>query len=934
MALQGNLKDLKLGDVLQTILAAGSKGLLRVRGSSRRAVLYLGADGLSIVEPSVLDEKLVIDSYIRRGKLAATVAERARGPQGVSLDGLVAMGELEKRDVDRILREAAEEAVLDVLGLDDGSFRFDEGAEPDHARSAVARVLLDPQGLLLRAAQRIDELKALQERIGTNAALLIAVDATSAVADSMESPAPEVHRCLDGRTLLEEIAVGEGLNRFAVAKCAAALVDAGAVRLPTPEELRALAAQREAADDVGSALALARQWQTVRPLEPEPCVETAAIAARAGRYDDEAEALKAAGRVNLKIQRGEDARALFDRLLVKRPGDPDAIEGLRQAAKLLGDAAGFSSTTRTLAEMALEAGDAVQASTILKELISAYPEDVAARLLRTKALARLGDRVQAAEELERLADLLPTPCRRKADRDAAEYVRDTLPHLLPEHHELLDRFRAKLGNRAKSRKRVAIVGAFLVACSGVAFVFWPVNAATIWARAQAAAAAGESPTALALIDDLMERHPDSPEFGEALTLKAKLDGSLTAAAARKAQATAAEKFAAQATQTAKMLPALPSEESIASIDALSALLRTAEGSTPKMRLTATEILRAPMAEVVEALRRPALERRDTLDSAADIASKPPADIDVFRTVTEKLEQALEPAWCREASRTTEILRRFVVLLREDSLLPGTLEDLHALDANVKAAERAIVGRAKDVHRVRVEYQRALISAAYERSRIDAAKALAQGELDAAETIYANLDRLVGEVGSEPVYEPLREWVARRGVADLARTRLEFVASIRRGIAAAKAAEDAGNLEGAAGDLRLARRAVPLRPVRRGLLDPAPRGDDAAGRDRPRQPRRAGPVTDRGPLRLREPDGRHRQGRRLRSRLHRPQDHRVQAGGAGARLAVPRRALGAPAAGCRRGRAARRRRRRHRSAAARGASSASRARPATSSGRPS
>ena len=795
MALQGSLKELKLGDVLQTVLAAGGKGLLRVRGPAYRVVLHLSTEGLQILEPEILDEKIVIESFVRRGSISAAVGERALGAGAASLDGLVAAGTLEASDVKRVLTEAAEEAVLEVLGWEEGAFRFDEGSHPDRSLGPVARIVLDPNGILLRAAQRIDELKSIQERIGPNAALLLAINGTTAIAAGLETPAAEVHARLDGATLFEEIALGAGINRFDVAKAGAALVDAGAARLPTPDELCSLAKARESAGDVRSALGLVRQWQTMRPLEPEPCLEAAAVAARAARHEDEAESLKAAGRVCLKLQRAEDAKVIFQKLLVKRPGDPDALDGLRQAARLLGDAAGFSTTTRSLAELALDEGDPAQASSILKELILAFPEDIPARLLRTKALAKLGDRAQAAEELEKLADLLPTPCRKKSDRDAAAYVRDTLPHLLPDHGDLLRRFREKVGDREKSNKRVLILAGFVLACSGVGFALWPKGPDQIWAQAQAAANGGDNATALALIVELAERYPDSDESVASASLKARLEGRATAPKNPDISVSARVTLAAEG--AAKSFAVFPGAASISAIDALCKALRTSEGSSISMRRTVTELVRAPFGEAIRALRREALERRDTLDAAAEVASKPPTDLLAFKAQVERSEAALDKAWGEDATKGAEAARRLSGLLLEDSLLPASVDDLRALDADVRSAQRAAATRPADVRRARVEYHKRLLSEAYERARIESAKLLAHGDLDGAEAIYGKLDGLVAEVGSSPVLEPLREFVERRGISEFSRARADSMGAIRRGIAAAKAAEDAGNLEGAA-----------------------------------------------------------------------------------------------------------------------------------------
>src|SRR5439155_19957791 len=132
-----------------------------------------------------------------------------------------------------------------------------------------------------------------------------------------------------------------------------------------------------------------------------------------------------------------------------------------------------SETTRRLAELAIEDGEAGQAAALLQELLEVQPADVEGRVLRAKALARLADRSQAVAELERIADLLPNPCRRKADRAAASWCRETLAHLAPDRSDLLRRFRTMTEAPEAARRRAFILGGFLLACPRLGVVFWP-----------------------------------------------------------------------------------------------------------------------------------------------------------------------------------------------------------------------------------------------------------------------------------------------------------------------------------------------------------------------------------------------------------------------------------------------------------------------------
>jgi outer membrane protein assembly factor BamB len=795
MALHGSLKDLRLGEVLQTVLGAGHAGLLRVRQHGDRTVIEVGPEGLRLVEPEVLSERMILDAFVARGLLDAQVAGRARAQAGdggtfSAIEGLLNAGQLPAREIDALLLAAAEDHVLDVLAWTDGDFRFEEGARHEGPIGPVARVRIDPDGLMLRAAQRLDERREISERLGPHTLLVL----PGAEKASGSVPAEAVAAHLDGRMLLDEIALKEGITLFAAQKAALELVETRAARTPGPQELAQRAKEREQAGDARAASALLLQWQAARPLDTEAFAAAAELAARLGRHEAEADALKGLGRACLKGNKPEEAKKVYERLLAKRPGDRDAIDGLRQSARIAGDEEAFAEASRALAENAIDDADPGLAAAVLQELLEARPGDVAARVLRAKALVRVGDRGTAIEEFARLAEQMPMPCRKRADREAALWCRDTVAHLAPDRGDLLRRFREMLDPRATRGRRLAIVGALVAALLTTGIILWPKPSAGLLGKARAAVDEGDLATAMALIAEIADRYPDTPECEEALALKAKLDAA-TRGPVRKTDPAVLAALRETIAKAAAAMARLPDPFATGDLEALATALKTPEGAP--LRSETIERLRTALPEGVAALRRAAQERRDVLDLAAVSATKPHNSLARFEEIVSRAKAALDPAWAPAALRALEATRRVWQICGDAAFGAAVGEDLRAIEGDIQAAARAATGRVKDVEQASRELHKAKVSEAYESARIEAASALVRGELDRAEELYRALHGLLLATDTDPALAPLREAIDRRGIREFSAAKVEMIDSIRNGIAAASAAESTGNLAGAA-----------------------------------------------------------------------------------------------------------------------------------------
>src|SRR5262245_18075716 len=116
MALNGSLKELRIGDVLQTVLSAGGHGLLRVRTGGRRALLHLDDAGLRLIEPEILDDQMIVEAFAQRGSVLPDAVFRAKrlaeATQGSVLETLLVGGSIDRGQFDALLAEAAEDAIL------------------------------------------------------------------------------------------------------------------------------------------------------------------------------------------------------------------------------------------------------------------------------------------------------------------------------------------------------------------------------------------------------------------------------------------------------------------------------------------------------------------------------------------------------------------------------------------------------------------------------------------------------------------------------------------------------------------------------------------------------------------------------------------------------------------------------------------------------
>ncbi|MDJ0974793.1 MAG: PQQ-binding-like beta-propeller repeat protein [Planctomycetota bacterium] len=795
MPLQGSLGHLGLADLLQTGLAGRTGGYLTLRRGAEHAVLYVGDDGLYLLSPDPLDASEVVAAFAQRGLVPGGVAERMAqcDPRETVrlLDELVASGTMPENELLDLLAGTAEDSILDLLTWDTGTFRYEEGPlDPRHV-GLVGRIGVDPGGVLLRAAQRIDERGAIARMFGMHASLFVAQQVGELPREHEEDyTTPAVHGVLDGTRTLSEAALVLGIGRFATLKAVHRLVEGGAARVANAGELAALATQRLGTGHFNAARELALHWSSVEPVNPDPMALLVDVAVGRGRFEEEMAARCGLGNLLLHTSRPEEAIKAFQGALERAPHHEDALVGLRMSAEAVGDERAFARATMTLAQAALEHEDEDRAARLGDDLVRADPRNVEAHVLRARAMVKVGHREGFLESADAVAHLLGSRARRKQDRDAANYFRDVLPQIAPERSDLLRRYRTLTEGSGRKIRRAAMVLALLGIVGTAGVLFWPASPSSLLSQAQTAFDNGELGKAQQLVVELIDRFPDSPEAETAFQLQSRMFPAVPTHQGPRTTGPTKPEIKDIYAEFGEALAGLPGGVAQSALRKMVEELEkpTSVADRRKVFQEHGEVL----AEVTRRMSHDARTREDVLAQAKSAAHRLDGDPDGLRAYLKEMEVARDEAYVERLEATVGLLNRLGRLTKFDLFRTA----LNALRESTKRYRRALSTYAGSFSACKQALARMEVKALFDRCTKEAPALLVGGRLDEADELYIELETLVKNIEKTPDLEPVRERIERLRIHRFLKDRRGMIAGIRRDLEAAEAAEAEGDLEAA------------------------------------------------------------------------------------------------------------------------------------------
>lgn len=283
MAIEGPLQELSLEDVLQLLDLSRKTGVLELRSESSNDEAELRfEDGRIVDARRRRSTRWLGQQLLRAGKLTERELERAleaqrRDPGQRLGEILLEMGSIERDVLEEQLRFQLEETVYELMGWQDGHFRFEER---DGATPVPVGVAVRVESLLMEGARRIDEWSRLESKVPNPESVpaLAPTEADGAAPLDLRPDEWEVLAEIDGDGDIAAIGATLGRSTFDVAKIVYGLATTGVVEVhprasrPAERDRAASIGQIEEALRMGrfdEAIRRARELQTVDAEDAE-----------------------------------------------------------------------------------------------------------------------------------------------------------------------------------------------------------------------------------------------------------------------------------------------------------------------------------------------------------------------------------------------------------------------------------------------------------------------------------------------------------------------------------------------------------------------------------------------------------------------------------------------------------------------------------------
>jgi hypothetical protein len=232
MTIAGNLRTMAFADLVQWLSGSEKTGTLVIEGKDCTKRVYLRRGALAAIASDHPREKLgyYLVGWGLMSEVQLRQAIKLQDEQRLMLGQLVVrLGFCTPKEMAYLIRLRTEESVYDLIGWDEGQFRFLDGELPE--RDALD-VDLQLQGLLLEGFRQRDERRRMRTVVPDGDHVPVPVPGASLAAGSDEER--DIVAAMDGRRSVRQIALSCRLPEFVVASFVFRAAQGGGVRVEPP----------------------------------------------------------------------------------------------------------------------------------------------------------------------------------------------------------------------------------------------------------------------------------------------------------------------------------------------------------------------------------------------------------------------------------------------------------------------------------------------------------------------------------------------------------------------------------------------------------------------------------------------------------------------------------------------------------------------------
>ncbi len=408
MAFEGDLKNLPLADVLQTINQNNLTGTLSVKDTKGDRRIAFSQGFIVAFQPAPGEAHPVIDALAKRRIVARTEAEKARGgflgKRKTLRLALSSRGLVTEEDYVKVVKEDVLEGIYELFLENDRTFKFEDGQTDlsswDQDQIA-AEIRLPSAPIVMEGARRCDEWGRIRRAIGSFNEVLVRDGDPD---ENDDETTKELLQLADGSrdlgTILDQLPV----PRFKGCEAAASLIAARRLRPASVNEYVTLGQKAEEKGAFEEAASLYERGLSTERGNLTLRQRRANALERAGRKTEASDERKLLAAAFLEQGKRQDAAAELARAADLAPRDPAPLERRLQLAHEDQDKDVSRVTAARLGALYEDLGLADKARDTIRAHLARWTDDDEVREKLAELLQRQGDTKGAVAEWAELGN--------------------------------------------------------------------------------------------------------------------------------------------------------------------------------------------------------------------------------------------------------------------------------------------------------------------------------------------------------------------------------------------------------------------------------------------------------------------------------------------------------------------------------------------------
>ncbi|MGQ0614570.1 MAG: outer membrane protein assembly factor BamB family protein [Planctomycetaceae bacterium] len=544
MAFKGDLKNISLFDIFQTLNTNNQTGVLVLQREGVTKKVHCSPQGVRVFFTRSFRGLRLGEVFVRRGLLTNQDVEillleqkRRYRPIGQLI---LESGKVPPEEVTKVLRHHAEDEIFEIFSWKSGTFAFYDGQAPeDEPNSPLSEVLLDPSGLCLEAARRLDEMEVVRAVIPDDKQYFLHVDGGSEPdRDGNDEKICAVYDALAVPSCVEDVRDKAGLAQFDILRSLYLLVQGGFIRGLTFEEMIEHARLARDRQNPERAARLFERALSEQPGSLETLEECVAVLRQLDDGKRLAHHLASLGAMRSEEGDHDKALDLLEQALRQDAENFPALTAMRRCLLDRGETERAADISLRIARIYAERGETDEAIQACRAGVEFCPASVAIRFYLGQLLARADQPADAKRELLRIVE--ETMASRRAMRSEKAHELLTACYKLVQKIDAqdtqaregligLERLRIASARRRKIVLASGIAAALLVVLGGMGVVLGGPTPDALFAQVTAAQKTGDVAAVIAAVDALAAAHPDSEETRRALAIRREVETAKTAA---------------------------------------------------------------------------------------------------------------------------------------------------------------------------------------------------------------------------------------------------------------------------------------------------------------------------------------------------------------------------------------------------------------------